>query len=49
MTEEKIKDLINREYMIYFNRDRKADIYREDTIFYRPYSNPVNRKFSFTF
>lgn len=41
--------MINREYMIYFKREGEVDIYKEDSFLYRPYSNPVNRKFRFSF
>ena len=46
LAEEDIKKMINREYQVYFKRDREIDIYREDNAFFKkPALNEVNRRF----
>ena len=49
LKEEDIKLMLNREYMVYFGLNSIPDIYAEESIFYRPYANPIDRKFSFSF
>ncbi len=46
MNEEKIKDMINREYQFYFKRSERINIYKEDdVIIKRPVFNELNRRF----
>jgi len=48
ITEEAIKAMLNREYMVYFQREGVvADIYRPDGVFRRPVLNELNREFRF--
>ena len=50
MNEEQIKEMINREYMVYFKRGQKLDIYREPGAFFKkPATNEVNRRFKVAF
>jgi hypothetical protein len=48
-TDEKIKEMINREYMIYFKRERKADIYPLDSPFEPIRINTLNKSFNVNF
>ena len=45
--DEEIKDMLNREYALYFRRgNAKLDIYREEGAFFKkPAFNEVNRRF----
>jgi hypothetical protein len=45
ITEESIKEMINREYGVYFQRDTHLDIYKGDGFVKKPAWNEVNRKF----
>ena len=48
ITEETIKGMLNREYMVYFQREgRVADVYRPERGFRRPVLNSLNREFTF--
>ena len=49
VTDEKIKEMINREYMIYFKRERVADIYALDSPFEPLRINPLNKSFNINF
>ena len=49
-TEETIKTMINREYYLYFKRNRPLDIYKPDDAFFkRPSLNEINKRFDVQF
>ena len=45
--DERIKEMINREYMIYFEREKVADIYEEANPF--SFRNKLDKKFNINF